>query len=254
MGDLVSAVAIAGNTSGSVTLQAPAVAGAGTLTLPSGNVTLFSNVLNPGNTAAAPLSFAAGNVLTTATAGAIEYDGVAFYATPSGALRGVIPGAQYFRINANRAYPAGSGTNSVFGVGVTLASNTVYVMEAEMVFSRSVAASQYVNFGFGGTATLNSILYCAEMVISAQAIPATATTAGESIVTTTTMTQIMPATNCLTVTMFLRGTVSVNAGGTFIPQQSQSATTGNYTLNAGSFFSLYPIGASGANIAIGSWA
>ena len=35
MGDLVSAVAIAGNTSGSVTLQAPAVAGAGTLTLPT---------------------------------------------------------------------------------------------------------------------------------------------------------------------------------------------------------------------------
>ena len=254
MGDLVSAVAIAGNTSGSVTLQAPAVAGDGTLTLPSGNATLFSNVLNPGNTAAAPLSFAAGNVLTTATAGAIEYDGVAFYATPSGALRGVIPGAQYFRINSNRAYPTGSGTNSVFGVGVTLASNTVYVMEAEMAFSRSASASNIVSFGFGGTATVNSILYCAEMVISATAIPAIATTAGESIVTTTAMTAIMAATSCQTVTMFVRGTVSVNAGGTFIPQQSQSTATANYTLNAGSFFSIYPIGASGANIAIGSWA
>jgi hypothetical protein len=254
MGDSVSAVTIAGDTSGSVTLQAPAAAGAGTLTLPSGNVTLLSNVLNPGNVSAAPLSFASGNLLTTATAGSIEYDGQGFYGTPSGALRGIIPGMQYFCINSNRSYPVGSGTNSVFGVGVTLSSGTVYVMEAEMVFSRSASAANIVSFGFGGTATVNNILYCAECIHSSSTIPLVDSSSSAAFSTTTAMTALMASANFQTVTLWLRGTVSVNAGGTFIPQQSQNTPTAFYTLQAGSFFSIYPIGASGSNISIGSWA
>lgn len=250
----MSSVVISGSTSGSVTLQAPVVAGSGTLTLPSGNAVLLSTTLNAGNVSFAPIQFTSGTNLTTATAGGIEYDGVAFYGTPSGALRGVIPGAQYYCANSTLAYPTGSGTNSIFGVGVTLSSSTVYVMEAELVFQRSASAIHFCNMGFGGTATLNSILYQTRNVWQTGTIPLVDSTSEYAICTTASMTEIVSSANCQTLCVFLRGTVSVNAGGTFIPQFSQSSASNFYTLQIGSYFSIYPIGASGSNISIGSWA
>ena len=53
----------------------------------------------------------------------------------------------------------------------------------------------------------------------------------------------------------VRGTVSINAGGTFIPQYTLSAAPGGaYTTIAGSYVCFYPIGSSGANISVGTWA
>ena len=49
--------------------------------------------------------------------------------------------------------------------------------------------------------------------------------------------------------------LSVNAGGTFIPQYSLSAAPGGaYTSQPGSYFLIYPVGASGANVSVGTWA
>jgi hypothetical protein len=250
----MSSLTIQGTTSGSCTLQAPAVAGTSTLTLPSGNVRLLGTKLDPGTTTVSPLTFTSGTNLTTATAGTLEYDGKAFYATPSGALRGIIPGLQYYRNNSTLAYAVGSGTSSVFGVGVTLASSTVYIMEGQLTFQRSVAASHFCNMGFGGTATLNSILWQGRNIWQTGLIPLVDSSAEYSICTTASMTQIVSSASTQTLAVFLRGTVSVNSGGTFIPQFSQSAATAFYTLQIGSYFAIYPIGASGANISVGSWA
>ena len=53
----------------------------------------------------------------------------------------------------------------------------------------------------------------------------------------------------------IKGTVSVNAGGTFIPQYSCSAAPGGaYTTSLGSYVKIYPIGASGSATNVGSWA
>ena len=127
------------------------------------------------------------------------------------------------------------------------------MMEAELVFQRSASATHYCSLGFGGTATLNSILYMCNNVWQTGTIPLVDTTVEYAVITTASMTQIVSSANTQTLAVFLRGTVSVNAGGTFIPQQSQSAATANYTLQIGSYFSIYPIGASGADIAIGNW-
>ena len=109
MGDTVSSVVVSGNTRGAITIQAPAVAGSGTLTLPSGNGVMLSSVLNAGNTTFSPITFASGNLLNTASAGSIEYDGKALYGTPSGALRGVIPGCQFYtRTSASRGLAGAS--------------------------------------------------------------------------------------------------------------------------------------------------
>ena len=51
------------------------------------------------------------------------------------------------------------------------------------------------------------------------------------------------------------GVLSVNTGGTLIPQYSLSAAPGGaYTTAAGSYMLIYPIGASGSNVSVGTWA
>jgi len=53
----------------------------------------------------------------------------------------------------------------------------------------------------------------------------------------------------------MKGTVSINAGGTFIPQYTLSAAPGGaYSTVAGSFIRIAPIGASGSAINVGTWA
>jgi len=53
----------------------------------------------------------------------------------------------------------------------------------------------------------------------------------------------------------IKGIVSVNGGGTFTPQYTLSAAPGGaYSTMANSYFLIYPIGASGANISVGAWA
>jgi len=51
------------------------------------------------------------------------------------------------------------------------------------------------------------------------------------------------------------GTISVNAGGTFVPQYTLSAAPGGaYSTDAGSFMKIYPVGAAGADVNVGTWA
>ena len=55
------------------------------------------------------------------------------------------------------------------------------------------------------------------------------------------------------ITVRVKGTVSVNAGGTFNPQyQTDAAPGGAYTVAIGSSFKIWPIGASGANVSVGA--
>jgi hypothetical protein len=53
----------------------------------------------------------------------------------------------------------------------------------------------------------------------------------------------------------MEGTISVDVGGTFIPQYKLSAAPGGaYSTNVNSWFSIYPIGTSGSNTSVGEWA
>jgi hypothetical protein len=55
-------------------------------------------------------------------------------------------------------------------------------------------------------------------------------------------------------TIKINGTVSINAGGTFIPQYQMSAAPGGaYTAQIGNYFKISPLGASGSNTSIGTW-
>lgn len=196
--------------------------------------------------------------LGTAAPGALDYNGTALYFTPAGTQRGVVPGAQFFRLDAGLAGANVNTAQSVFGVGVTLSSSTVYQFEAVYAISKSAGTTSHtVGLGFGGTATVNNIAYDVLYHGDTAAFSSTnQSTAANFLQTLSNSTVTGASTSTARFWVFtLRGSVSINAGGTFIPQYTCSAAPGGaYTTAVGSYFLIYPIGASGANVNVGTWA
>jgi len=236
------------------------------LTGPSSRSVLRDNsnilTLNAGTATVPPLDFQAGTNLTSALAGAMEYDGKVFYGTPQDTQRGVIPGMQYYRLNSTLAGSNATGAQSILGVGVTLSASTVYAFELVFCLTKSAGATSHtVSTLFGGTATLNNIAYSPTISQSSTTGTVsgnpTTTAAYNLYVQQASATVITAAIAIAAQAVFpvIRGTVSVNAGGTFIPQYSLSAAPGGaYTTQIGSYFRIYPIGAAGANTSVGTWA
>jgi len=199
------------------------------------------------------------DTLGTTTAGALEYASPVIYGTPIGTQRGVIPNSQFYRLNADYVGTASTSAQGIFGsaLGVTLSSSTVYAFEMVVVFSKTATATIHtLSLGFAGAATLNNILYGG--VTNFQALVFSSGTGGGPATffsNTASATSIGSATasaNFNWVTQF-RGTVSVNAGGTFIPQYTTSVAVGPYSTLAGSYILIYPIGSAGL-INVGTWA
>ena len=221
------------------TLEAGTLVGAGTSTL-------------------VPIDFAAGTLVTTPIAGAFEYDGLVPYFTPISTQRGVMPAGQYYRLNTARVGSNATGAQSIFGVGATLSSNTVYAFEGFVMYIKSAGTTSHtVSLGFGGTATVNNAAFSgvSSANVSSSAPINTNVFCGftQSLAATAYTTGLTSANIWHSVRFW--GTVSVNAGGTFIPQYTLSAAPGGaYTVQIGSHINIYPLGASGSNLSVGTWA
>jgi len=195
---------------------------------------------------------------TTPTIGSVEFDGKAFYNTAQGTQRGVIPGAQFFRLESNLAGANVTTAQNTFGVTVTLSTSTIYAFESVIALSKAAGATSHTfSVGFGGSATVNNIGY--GIIQKANATSFTNISVTDTI---QEFIQTASATSMGTVasaTYFfmqnIKGIVSINGGGTFTPQYTLSAAPGGaYSTMANSYFLIYPIGAAGANISVGAWA
>jgi len=168
-------------------------------------------------------------------------------------------GLQLYRLDSSLAGANVTTAQSTLGVGVTLSASTVYAFEMVFALSKTAGTTSHtVGLSFGGTATLNNIAYRLNVQ--------NPTSSGFTTVAVADYQQFVQAASNGTVTgaqtsaalyisMRISGTVSVNAGGTFIPQYTLSAAPGGaYTTAAGSYMMIYPIGAAGANVNVGSWA
>jgi hypothetical protein len=245
---------------GSVSLDAPSgLATANTITLPStSGGTFLTTPLAAGTTTVPPLDFTAGTNMTTPDTGAMEYNGKTLLFTPNGTQRGVVPGMQYYELNSTLALTATTSAQAWLGVGCTLSAGTVYAFQGTYaVIKTTTTTSHTLGQSFGGTATLNNIGYTLfryfdtagfVLVGTAPASMAYVQTASNI----TTMGSSASATNYQIYTF--NGIVSVNAGGTFIPQVTTSASGPIYTGQIGSYFMIYPIGTAGSNINVGTWA
>ena len=196
--------------------------------------------------------------LGTATAGEFEYDGRTPYFTPLGTQRGLIPGMQYYRLNSDLAGSNASGNQSVFGKSCTLSSNTVYRYEYFISLTKSAGTTSHsIYLLFGGTCTNNNIFTSVQYSYNT-VTPYVGSTniaiGGYNSVTGLAGTAAMTAASNQYVCQGF-GSISVNAGGTFTPQYNLSAAPGGaYSTTAGSYFLIYPIGAAGADVNVGTWA
>jgi hypothetical protein len=200
-------------------------------------------------------------LIGTAAAGNIEYSSPIFTGTPIGTQRGIVPTQQYYRLNSAVAGANATGAQNIFGVGVTLSASTVYEFEAIFVLSKSAGTTSHtIGLGFGGTATANNIGYYAQFEPIAGSIPTAGTSASAvAFMFSNTLSNNTLTPAYATATFYgiclLKGTVSINGGGTFIPQYTLSAAPGGaYSTAIGSYIRIAPVGASGSNTSVGAWA
>lgn len=176
----------------------------------------------------------------------------------NGLGNGLVQAQQYYRLNSTVTGANATGAQKIFGVGVTLVGSTVYEFEAVIALNKSAGTTSHtVSVGFGGTATLNNIAYelisdGASAAFTAVNIPLYGQFVQTASATAITAAQTSAARS---IQIIIKGTVSVNAGGTFIPQYTLSAAPGGaYTTATGSYMKIAPIGASGSNSSVGTWA
>lgn len=173
---------------------------------------------------------------------------------------GLVPGELFYRLNVAYAGSNATGAQSVFGVGVTVSGSTVYQFDGIYILNKSAGTTSHtLSVGFGGTATLNNIGYFAQEGdnSTSQTTVMSVSQPNAYAFLSASQTVVMGARTSAAnyVYVIVKGTISVNAGGTFIPQYTLSAAPGGaYTTQIGSYFKLSRIGASGANTSIGTWA
>ena len=205
------------------------------------------------------LALTSDTLSSPAAVGQIEYSSPIFAATPVGTQRGIVPTQQYYRLESAVVGANATGAQSIFGVGVTLSASTVYEFELGFVLSKSAGTTaNTLGLGFAGTATLNNILYsCSGVAITSSTSGASIGSAYGSVsITASNLNTNMSTTNAaLSWAVLIKGTVSINAGGTFIPQYTLSAAPGGaYSTQAGSYIRIAPVSASGSNTSVGAWA
>lgn len=210
-------------------------------------------VHTPAGTAAAGtagLKITTGVVLTTPEAGAFEKDSKVLYATPSDTSpnRALNTTQFFYQKNSSTAFGNVATAQNWLNVGITLEAGTTYLFEGEFNLVDTGVTSHTLNTLFGGTATLTAIEYQVTRSINnvGQTVNrfAVATSNATSGATTTAQTNMF----------WFKGTVTINAGGTFIPQFNYSVAPGaGGTVSAGAWFYLTPLGGSGI-INVGNWA
>lgn len=193
--------------------------------------------------------------LGTTTAGAFEYDGVAMYATPVSAQRGVIKTEQFIFLQSAYTLVSQTAAQAMFNVPtngqVTLTTGTY---QFECLFSLSSMSSSSGAFGFalGGTATTTQ-----NWIATARKSALTDTTGtppnNPAYVTynTTANTGLVAANLITTGFARINGTVIVTVAGTLIPQVSLGVAAAA-VVGAGSYFRISPLGTTTVT-SVGNW-
>lgn len=176
---------------------------------------------------------------------------------------GVVPSESFFRLNADFVGTASVTTaQPLFGVGITLAANTVYAFEMVVALVKTTGSSSNIlSLLYDiGTGTISDIDYQILGVSkgNATSIPLTTLNAPDALQYAQVATAI-PVTSAISNSFTyyigkITGTVTIGTSGKFTPQYQTSASVGAFSTKAGSFIRMYPIGPASSNVNVGGWA
>jgi hypothetical protein len=252
------------NTTGSVSSTGNVISGNITTTgqvSATGNVTggNVTGLIRPsaGTVTYAPMVYTSGTNLTTAAAGAMEYDGKVFYGTGQASQRGVLA-TEHFIVLASSYTGSDVSTaqqvfNSPAGGVITLPASTSYFLEAVYYITRAAGTTSHTLstlFALGGT--LTSIAYTADTTSTTGNVLGTVS---RIYATAATATAVTAASTSATenITVVIRGVVRTNTAGSFTPQIQYSAAPGGApTILANSYLRLIPIGTNTV-ASVGNW-
>lgn len=223
---------------------------ANALTLGSDQRAVFFGTIMPmtGTTSKAPIDFASGSLLTTPSAGAMEYDGTTLAFTPnSSSGRTNASGAWEYRLSSDRTLSNGTSVQSIFNVGLTLPIGTYRVEMFIMLGTGSTSC--VINAGVGGTATWTAtdFTWRSSYFNRAAQTPTGTLDKWNDTLTNGTMQAVSVAAGLANRQWDWRGTVTTSGAGTFIPQMSFSAAPGGTNVvKKGSWVRITPMPNSGA--------
>lgn len=175
---------------------------------------------------------------------------------------------QVFSNEADRTLSTANTPQSLFGVGVTLASDTKYrykiygtVYKSNTSFS-STGALKFAITNSTATASIGRSYYIANPCASNTSQPTvmSAYQVSQSVNTgfTTTYTITNSNTGATWYSFVIDGTLDITTGGTLNPQIAfthSNGTLGTATvLQAGAVMEIWPVGNASSNAVIGSWA
>ena len=220
----------------------------------SGGTLTSSLTLAAGTTSLVPLDYQSGTLLTTPTAGGVEYDGKLAYFTPAGTSRALTLNSYYYRKNTSTVLTSATGNQSIFGLtsGVTLQASTLYEVEVEFELTTTGTTSHTEAFGFTlATATVSGM----GVTINRLAQSTTSSALGGYLASVTPVVVTGALTTAQTVMYRVKGAIGISTGGSLNPVIAFSAAPGGTsTIVAGAWMKVTPIGTTGSNVSIGTWA
>lgn len=210
--------------------------------------------LSAGTTTKAPLDFASGTNLTTASAGAVEYDGSFFYATrETTSGRGSLSVNNIFRLASNGSTI--SSISNFFGTtsAINLAAGSVYEVEFYGYFTKTTAGTVTWTMTSSSAPTHVSAFYVASPVTGIGTVggttgtPVTAWTAATTPGTTLAFAATGSLTTGVNHTVHIKATIFTNLATTFTLQATSA--TGTITPLAGSYYTVKRISSSQGSFA-----
>jgi hypothetical protein len=213
-----------------------------------------------GSASQAPVVLTAGTNTSVATAGAVEYNGSVFFASPAASQRGLLPTEYLAALASNYTGNDSASAQKVFNVpadgAVAVLANTTYMIEGLYIVAPAInfnAESLQTLFALGGGATLTSIRYVADSSTGLANASSSLTRRQVATATAVTVTSAAPGGAATNFVIQIRGIIRTNAAGTITPQFQFTGTPGSApVVQSNSFFRLVPVG-PGSTTTIGAW-
>lgn len=207
-----------------------------------------------GGAALSPLTFQSGTNLTTAAVGACEFDGKAFYQTSVASARQVVNTEQIQVLSATRTFTSNTSAQAIFNAttngAITLAASTSYEFEMVVAATGFSSSAHTINLTFATSGSFTSVGY----YFNAQtgSTLATPTNGQSGFIAVGTASAIIASSTTTGLTLYVRGTIRMNTGGTVTPQFTQVTNSAAAVVQINSFIRFWPIGINTVTN-VGNW-